>query len=266
VSAWTQEAIVAAAAAWRWVPPDAHQVLTPEYQLVWYPEHYRTFPVVVLWSRSERPVGELIEEAGQYARVWGHREVHWSVTDATRPTGTEAELLRRGAPLAETAQVLAYDMTAGLSGLAGLPESPGVTWQVVSDEASVRAGQVVDREVWGNPKAPTDAEIELALAEAERGLADWSSFRIVSYLNGEPASFGGCTLVDGVARLWGAGTRAALRGHGAYRVVLARRMAVAREHGATLVLVKGRVETSAPILRRAGFRPYGEQRTYLVEV
>jgi Acetyltransferase (GNAT) domain len=263
VSAWTEEAIVAAAAAWRWVPPDAHQVLSPEYQLVRYPEHYLTNQVEVLWSLSERPVGELIDEVGQYVRVWGHSEVHWDVTAATRPQDTEAELRRRGAPLTETTQVLAYDLTAGLPELA---EPPGVTSEVASDEASVRAGQIVYREVWGNPKPPTDAEVELALAETQRQLADWSEFRVVSYLNGEPASFGGCTLVDGVARLWGAGTRAALRGHGAYRVVLARRMAVAREHGATLALVKGRVETSAPILRRAGFLTYGEERTYLVAV
>jgi hypothetical protein len=263
VSAWTEEAIVAAAAAWRWVPPDAHQVLTPEYQLVRYPEHYLTNQVEVLWLRSGRPVGELIDEVGQYVRVWGHREVHWDVTAATRPEDTEAELRRRGAPLTETTQVLAYDMT---SGLPQLPAPPGVTWQVAADEASVRAGQAVYREVWGNPKEATDAEIELALAEAKRELADWSSLRVVSFVNGEPASFGGCTLVDGVARLWGAGTREALRGHGAYRAVLAGRMAVAREHGATLALVKGRVETSAPILRRAGFRPCGEERTYLVTV
>jgi hypothetical protein len=263
VSGWTEEAIVAAAAAWRWVPPDAHQVLTPEYQLVRYPEHYLTNQVAVLWSRSRRSVGELVDEVGQYVRVWGHSEVHWDVTAATKPEDTEAELRRRGAPLTETTQVLAYDMTGGLPELA---EPPEVSWQVAADQNSVRASQIVYREVWGNPKAPTDAEIEVALAEAERDLAGWSSFRVVSYLKGEPASFGGCTLVDGVARLWGAGTRAALRGHGAYRVVLARRMALAREHGATLALVKGRVETSAPILRRAGFLPHGEERTYLVTV
>jgi hypothetical protein len=43
-------------------------------------------------------------------------------------------------------------------------------------------------------------------------------------------------------------------------------MALAREHGATLALVKGRVETSGPILRRAGFTAYGEERSYCVSV
>jgi hypothetical protein len=263
VSRWTADTVTAAAAAWAWVPHDADQVLTDSYQLVRYPEHYLTHPVSVLWSRSERPVGELIDEIGEQTRAWGHGEVYWDVSAATRPAGTEAELLRRGATLAETEQVLAYDMTAGLP---ELDEPPGVRWEIVRDEAGMRAGWLVNTEVWGDGAEPTAADIERGLAEATGELADWSAFRVVAYVAGEPASFGGCTLVDGVARLWSAGTRAALRGHGAYRVVLARRMAVAREHGATLALVKGRVETSAPILRRAGFGSYGEERCYRVPV
>jgi hypothetical protein len=41
---------------------------------------------------------------------------------------------------------------------------------------------------------------------------------------------------------------------------------LAREHGATLALVKGRVLTSAPILLRAGFADYGEERCYWLPV
>ncbi len=66
-------------------------------------------------------------------------------------------------------------------------------------------------------------------------------------------------------------TRAgARRGHrdgvaarrGAYRAVLAERLRLARAHGAALALTKGRVETSCPILLRAGFTDYGEERCY----
>jgi hypothetical protein len=44
------------------------------------------------------------------------------------------------------------------------------------------------------------------------------------------------------------------------------RLAIARSHGARLALVKGRVETSGPILRRAGFTAYGQERSYLQEI
>ena len=37
---------------------------------------------------------------------------------------------------------------------------------------------------------------------------------------------------------------------------------LARAHGATLALVKGRAETSGPILLRAGFAEYDEERCY----
>jgi hypothetical protein len=44
------------------------------------------------------------------------------------------------------------------------------------------------------------------------------------------------------------------------------RIGLAREHGATLALVRGRVQTSGPILLRAGFTGYGEERLYRLAV
>lgn len=261
MTGWTAEAVLAAAADWTWAPPDARQVRTDEYQLVEYPEYYHSsYPVKVVWSRSGRLAGELIDEVAWRAREWGHAEVAWHISAATRPAGTEAELTRRGATLAETLQVLAYDMSAGLP---ALDEPAGVDWKIVQDEETARASQRIQQEVWGGGGDEVDqASVDRALAEAKDGLASWSSFSVVAFIGGQPASDGGCTLAGEVARLWGAGTRPALRGQGGYRVVLGRRMAVAREQGATLALVKGRVETSAPILRRAGFRGYGEEYTY----
>jgi hypothetical protein len=48
--------------------------------------------------------------------------------------------------------------------------------------------------------------------------------------------------------------------------VLAERLRLARAHGATLALVKGRVETSGPILVRSGFAAYSEERCYWLPV
>ena len=36
--------------------------------------------------------------------------------------------------------------------------------------------------------------------------------------------------------------------------------------GARMALVKGRVETSGPILRRVGFTAYGQERCYVLPV
>jgi hypothetical protein len=44
--------------------------------------------------------------------------------------------------------------------------------------------------------------------------------------------------------------------------VLAERLRASVELGAVTALVKGRVSTSAPILERAGFTHYGDERAY----
>ena len=46
------------------------------------------------------------------------------------------------------------------------------------------------------------------------------------------------------------------------RAVLAARLSYAVAHGATMALVKGRIDTSGPILRRAGFIAYGREPAY----
>jgi hypothetical protein len=46
----------------------------------------------------------------------------------------------------------------------------------------------------------------------------------------------------------------------------AERLRLAREHGAALALVKGRVETSGPILLRVGFADYGQERCYWLSI
>ena len=48
--------------------------------------------------------------------------------------------------------------------------------------------------------------------------------------------------------------------------MLAERLRLARDHGATIALVKGRIETSGPILLRAGFTDYGEERCYWLPI
>jgi GNAT superfamily N-acetyltransferase len=85
---------------------------------------------------------------------------------------------------------------------------------------------------------------------------------VVAYAGGEPAGSGGVIIVDSVARLWGGAVVPSARGRGIYRAVLAERLAYAVTHGATMALVKGRTDTSGPILRRAGFAAFGQEPIY----
>ena len=86
---------------------------------------------------------------------------------------------------------------------------------------------------------------------------------MLASVGGEPAACGGCTLRGDVAHLWGAVTLREYRRRGACRAVLAERLRLARARGATLALVKGRADTSGPILLRAGFAEYDEERCLL---
>ena len=71
-------------------------------------------------------------------------------------------------------------------------------------------------------------------------------------------------MADGVARLWGGSVVPALRGLGVYRAVLDARLAYAVTNGAVMALVKGKVDTSGPILRRVGFAAFGQEPHYTV--
>ncbi len=68
MSDWTPESVRAAAAEWVWVPPDAQQVLTSEYQLIAYPAHYQ-HPTQVAWSGPTRPVPEVVGEVLAQVRL-----------------------------------------------------------------------------------------------------------------------------------------------------------------------------------------------------
>lgn len=97
-------------------------------------------------------------------------------------------------------------------------------------------------------------------AESGRGVV------VVAYLDGRPVGTSGLTLTDDrVARLWGGGVLEDARGRGAYRAMLDARLRWAVERGARMALVKGRVQTSGPILARAGFAPFGEERSWLLD-
>lgn len=273
LSSWTPRRVLDAAAAMEWRPDGAVEVTTEEYRLIRYPGWALdpTFPAAqVTRSRTgpdTRPADDLLDEVTAQVHRWGLPGVAWWVTATARDT--EQRLRARGGTKIDAVQILARDLGAGLPEL-NVP--PDVTVELVRDERTLRAASAVTARGWGRTEL-TAADLARELAEAIQDLVTWSSFRVVAMLDGEPASTGGCTLRSApegetgkAAHLWGAVTLRAFRRRGGYRAVLAERMRLAREHGATLVLVKGRTETSGPILLRAGFTGYGEERCYWLPI
>ena len=258
---WDAAAVLAASNAWSWAPDFARRVMTDEYLVVAFPESFLT-PTSARVLDSERDPVALVDEVHDVARALGRDRLWWTVSDTTHPTGLEEELARRGGQVVERTDVLALDLAAGMPDFA-VPAD--VTVRRVTDRDDVRDALLVSQSAFGGSD-PDDEEVALNLEEVERGLGDASTGRVLASVGGRPASTGGWTLLGPVCRLWGAGTYPDLRGRGGYRAVLDARVRIAAGAGATLALTHGRVDTSSPVLRRVGFRRYGEQRCLLVEL
>jgi hypothetical protein len=104
--------VLDAAAGMKWMP-GATELRTDDYRLIRYPDvsldlAFRAAQVT--WSRTERPLDEIIEEIAAYARGWGVPGVAWWVSAATWPAGTEEILRARDAELIDAVQVLAREV------------------------------------------------------------------------------------------------------------------------------------------------------------
>ncbi|HEY0952473.1 GNAT family N-acetyltransferase [Nocardioides sp.] len=255
--------VMAASAAWVWLPDFATRVETDEYLLVRYPDWFEE-PLMLTRLRPRRPVDVVIDEALERAAELGPTSVLcWVPPDAD--PALESLLAERGAP-AHTVDVLARDLRPQPP--VGRPGStpPGdleLSWVV--DVAALRDFEQVAAEVFGGTVPPGD-HLEREAARAALDFATGAAGRLVARRDGLPVGSAGLTVTDGVARLWGGAVREQHRGRGVYRALLHERLAWGVEHGARLALVKGRVETSAPILRRMGFAAYGQERSYRLPV
>ncbi|MHB8380069.1 MAG: GNAT family N-acetyltransferase [Acidimicrobiales bacterium] len=242
-------------------PDDVVQLETAEYRLLRYPERVLspTFPAAqVVWSNITRPIDTVIDEVAREVHAWGLHAVYWWVTDATRPKQTEAALRERGAELSDTFHVLARELDEGAVESRDVAD---ITVKLVRDTRSLRNAVAVETRGWSRSRPPDEA-IRRRLIDTLGELESWTGFQVVAFVDGEPAATGRCTPAGEVARLWGAVTLPAFRRRGCYQAVLSTRLRLAYDRGATLALTRGRPLTSGPLLTRAGFSAYGEERCY----
>lgn len=248
----TPDEVLVAAAAWVYVPDDAREVRTDEHHVIAYPPHWSD-PTVATSVASDRPAPDVLDAVLDAAASLGREEVTVWVTGATRPTDLE-DLLRERGELVEQLDVLARP----LSDLPDLDVPADADVRRVADEQGVRHHDVVGTEVFGGSLAD-----DAAVAASVRRQSD-TSRSYVAYRGDRPVGACGMTVAGPVARLWGGSVVEDARGSGFYRAMLDVRLREAQEAGCRFALVKGRVETSGPVLRRAGFAAYGQERGYRV--
>ncbi|WP_091230333.1 hypothetical protein [Microbacterium sp. 3J1] len=259
MTAHTTQDVLRASAAWVWFPRGSEQH-KGHLQLVRYPER---FGGGVRGSQvdSDADPATVLDDAIEYTRSRSESELRFWTNASDRPD-LEEELRRRGAEHFDTVAVFARPL-----GGADVEVPDGVTAEVVRTLDQVREVDAINVPVW--QQQPLDEEgLRVELDEVTSALEAGTQLRVLARLDadGRAVSTGGCTIVDGFVRLWGAATLEEDRGRGAYRAVLAERLRASATLGAQTALVKGRTATSAPILARAGFTHYGDERGYLLLV
>ena len=253
MSAHTSDQILRAAAAWVWFPRDSEHE-RGNLLLVRDPER---FGGGVRGSQvdSALSAADVVESALERTRAWGASQFTFWTNPSDRP-GLEDELRRRGAEHVDTVAVFARPVED-----VEVAVPSDVPTEIVRTLDQVRDLDAVNVPVWH--QQPLDEEgLRAEFDEVSAALDAQTGFRVLARIDGRAVSTGGCTIEDGFVRLWGASTLEDYRGRGADRAVLSERLRQSAEWGAKTALVKGRVSTSAPILARAGFTHYGDERVF----
>ncbi len=244
----------AAARRWIWVPVDATEVTTEEYRLTHYTDY-----TSVQWSRTERPLADLLDEVVEHARAAGRSRVRWWVDERPYPADTPEQLASLGLRKAERLEVLALPVSVELE------EPDGVEVVELTTRDQVERGMRLSAEVFGY-SPPTAAQVDDHTAMVSRPVAERTARSYLAYVDGVPVAHAGATVDGDALRLWDGAVVPAYRGRGAYRALVARRLRDARSTSADFALVKAVDDTSAPILKRLGFIRYGEQDCWTLDL
>lgn len=248
-------AVTAANDAWVLEPDGSEVVETAEYRLVRFPEAFPD-PLQLQWVRSTRPAEAVLADVVARATVFGLPEAY-AYAKLSAPDGFDDALLRRGAQLVDTCDVLALALPADLAA----PDLSGLDVRWRTTLATARDANTIGIAAFGGE--PASDEVLTGRVAADRDtVAAGTGGVAVAYLDGTPVAVAGLEIVDRVARLWGGTVLPEYRGRGLYRALVAHRAAYAARHGATMAFTQGRISTSSPILQRLGFTAYGQERCY----
>lgn len=225
------------------------QVITPSSKLIPLNGVYRS---IISPEDIDAKIKETIEEFGRYQTPF-----RWLITGSARPMDLATRLEMFNFKKDGEALGLAADAFEILGS-----GDPGI--QVVELTAE-SIDEWVDAAVdgWGNPdsfRSSLRTDITRALHEQGHLLRYFSAV-----VDNKIVGTGTLRFCDKSAHLLGSCVRSEFRGRGIYRALVHKRAKVAIDRGLNLITTHGKVDTSAPVLRRIGFRHFGEMAQYNFE-
>jgi hypothetical protein len=283
---WTQKAVLRESERWVHVPREGKRIEDGRRLLVFLPDPWGMGRVWRSRAADEEGADDLIKETVGEVRAAGGGRVVWHTGDRVAPLFMDKCLARHGFRTTEELEVLAFFLVEGREQrLPRMGVSENLSVGLVRDARALRKALRVDSEVFRSPPpsggefSEYEGELE-KLRRRERGepTSEGASIamRFVACMSPPPqpgeedqcdiVAAAGAQVVGETLRVWGAATRPAFRGRGAYGALVLERCRVGRHLGATLALAKANVATSGPMLKRAGFRPIGTERRHVLEI
>lgn len=184
------------------------------------------------------------------------KPVKWCVGPWTRPLDFGERLARRG--------FVSWDVAGmGIATAASIaPPSDGVTVREMSTRAGFTTYAECAQRAWESPIPDIDAEIDALEAAVAARMIRLYVVEVDGALVGAAA-----TVARGdYAYLLGAAVEPKGRGRGAYRALVAARLADSSREGIAYAVTHARAETSAPILARLGFEMLFRSKCWLLDL
>jgi hypothetical protein len=232
-----------------WLPADARMVAREEVAYLCCPRDVSHLNVGL---RLGAPADEIPRWVAEVAAAHAGVGSEWNLGAPSASPAAERALAAAG-----YVPVHRHDACAIEVGAYRAQASSGIVVHRIATLDDLDAAIAVSNAGFGLSRSPSEAERH----EDLRGCTGTRVYRFLARdaATGEAVASAGMNAHPdlGFGFLWGGSTIPSARGRGAYSALVAARVEVARRLGLSAVGLYARVDTSAPIVVRQGFRRYG---------
>jgi len=213
--------------------------------------------------RSEAAsVDAMMEEVKRYYHGHGKDQFCVMLGPNTKPSNLAEYLVGHGATLKDRHFGMVFPVDQELEGkVDSRVEVHEIDLKGTTDDIT----DMIDR-AWGMPPGTCKKGVD-KLRKYDEGSV-YAPRIFIAFHDGKPAAFSAMELYADlpVIRIAGGATDPDYRGKGLYKAMVQARLEAARKHGKSHLVVQAITDTSAPILKRMGFREICVIDKYLMEL